>query len=79
MTQVMALVAMEEPTPPTHEFGPEASSAIRNAKVEVIKQIKPIDINDVVVRMPNLILDLISKHRVLHVPCDAYFGTVAIE
>ena len=43
----MALVAMEEPA---HVFGPHASSAIRDAKVEVIKQIKPIDINDVVVR-----------------------------
>jgi glucose-6-phosphate 1-dehydrogenase len=46
LMQVLALVAMEEPS---QVFGPEAGSAIRDAKVNVIKKIKPIDINQVVV------------------------------
>ena len=42
----MALVAMEEPT---LFLSPDAGTAIRDAKVNVIRQIEPIDINDVVV------------------------------
>jgi hypothetical protein len=44
--KVLALVAMDEPS---QVFGPEAGNAIRDAKVAVIKKIKPIDVKDVVV------------------------------
>jgi len=44
----MALVAMEEPA---HFLSPDAGAAIRDAKVNVIRQIEPIDITNVVVSL----------------------------